>query len=381
MRVGFYLPAPLPGSGGHRTILRHAAALAARGDDVTCWLEGGGGFKESVEIAGTLWDCEGMRFKQHWPDRAAVDVLVATAAFTAEPVHLCRGPSAKAYFVQDFEASFNPMGSAYMASVLSYDLPLRTISIGRWLAHRLYIEHGHRTASTPFGVEHDVYATADRDPTPGPSVCVVFQPEKPRRMTELVSKALARLNDLVPGVTIYLYGSAWHPGLDFPHTWLGLLEEEALAELYRRCWVGLAASATNPSRIPFEMMASGLPVVDLFSYSTLFDYPDDVVTLAFPGAESIAVALARRLGDASQRRRIGSAGIQFASPLTLESEARHFISHLDDVMAGIETAAWEPPTPLRGSIGCVVAAADEEIAGPYIARQWRAATAEQPVTE
>ena len=36
-----------------------------------------------------------------------------------------------------------------------------------------------------------------------------------------------------------------------------------LADLYRESTIGMVFSTTNPSLVPYEMMACGLPVIDL----------------------------------------------------------------------------------------------------------------------
>ena len=56
-------------------------------------------------------------------------------------------------------------------------------------------------------------------------------------------------------------------------------------------------SASNPSRIPFEMMASGLPVVELYRENNLYDFPNDGCLLADSTPEAIANALLTILDD------------------------------------------------------------------------------------
>ena len=51
----------------------------------------------------------------------------------------------------------------------------------------------------------------------------------------------------------------------------------ALADLYRRATVGVVFSATNYSLIPHEMMACGLPVVELDGESTRADFLQTLV--------------------------------------------------------------------------------------------------------
>ncbi|MGV2131134.1 hypothetical protein ACQZ4P_01060 [Agrobacterium vitis] len=52
---------------------------------------------------------------------------------------------------------------------------------------------------------------------------------------------------------------------DFPYRDLRILKSQQLAELYREATVGVVFSATNHSLVNKEMMACGLPVMDLRS--------------------------------------------------------------------------------------------------------------------
>ena len=72
------------------------------------------------------------------------------------------------------------------------------------------------------------------------------------------------------------------------HVHHGLLSEAELGDLYNSAMCGVALSATNPSRVPFEMVASGLPVVDLRTRTTSLDYQSLPITLAEPTPNGIA---------------------------------------------------------------------------------------------
>ena len=100
---------------------------------------------------------------------------------------------------------------------------------------------------------------------------------------ELGLLALELLAERGPEFEVHLFGS--DAPLDFaafPAVNHGVVPPDALAELYRACDVGLCFSATNYSLIPQEMMACGLPVLELDGPSTRAVFPPGVVTLAGP---------------------------------------------------------------------------------------------------
>jgi glycosyltransferase involved in cell wall biosynthesis len=298
------VPAPIRGSGGHRTIAQNVRALADAGWDCHLYVEDGGGSADWLSF-GPL----PAQFHEGWTLDRDFDLAFATAWFTAEPLRASRRARRKCYFIQDYEALFQPMGDSYVRAQNSFRYGFDSIAIGRWLPHRLKEELGVACASFDFCAEKSVYRASDDKRER--SVCFLYQPDKPRRLPLLGAQALAIVKRERPEVRIQLYGSDERDSLPFEAERLGLVTVEQCAELYARSAVGLCMSSTNPSRVPFEMMACGLPVVDLHGDNNRFDLPDTAALLAEPTPESIAVALIRLLDDEPERRRRSEAGLAF----------------------------------------------------------------------
>jgi glycosyltransferase involved in cell wall biosynthesis len=57
---------------------------------------------------------------------------------------------------------------------------------------------------------------------------------------------------------------------------LGQLNKSQLFELYKKCDFGMVASYTNISLVPYEMMATGLPIIEFVdgSFQYFFDKDD-----------------------------------------------------------------------------------------------------------
>ena len=71
----------------------------------------------------------------------------------------------------------------------------------------------------------------------------------------------------------------------------GVLSPFELSKLYEACDIGIALSATNYSLVPPEMMASGLPVLELLTESNKIIYPENVVKFAEPSPKGISSAI------------------------------------------------------------------------------------------
>ena len=353
-KIAWLVPAPLKGSGGHRTIFQNVTALADRGAE--CHLY----FQESKESYETASDVE--RIVEEWFGRVPatfhvgyaidrdVDVGFATAWFTAEPLRRSRRAKKKAYFVQDYEAYFMPMSDGFLLAENSFRYGFHGTSIGNWLTRRLGEDFGMRCTPFDFCADRSVYRPLPHERREL-AVCFVYQPEKPRRCSLIGGQALHIVKREMPEVAIRFYGTDAPASVPFEFEHLGLMPIKRCNELYNQCTVGLCISATNPSRIPFEMMAAGLPVVDVYRDNTLYDMPDDAVLLAEPTPESIAHALLRILRDREEQRARSKAGLEFMRDRGLErgfGQFAAFVEQLlgDDVDAGLslpEKVYRKPP--------------------------------------
>lgn len=123
--------------------------------------------------------------------------------------------------------------------------------------------------------------------------------ETRRRGAELGLLALALLKKERPDVEVVLYGSEALPyKLPFEFTPAGIPGERELAALYRGATVGLSVSLTNYSLVPQEMLACGLPVVEMGLPPVRAAYPLESpgIRLCAPSPEGIAAALMGVLG-------------------------------------------------------------------------------------
>ncbi|MCA1842306.1 MAG: glycosyltransferase, partial [Actinobacteria bacterium] len=102
-----------------------------------------------------------------------------------------------------------------------------------------------------------------------------------------------------PGVRVAAFGTKYGLQAPIPCEDLGVRSPEELSALYRRASVGIVLSLTNHSLVGQEMMASGLPVVELQgdNVAQVLGASGDVAELAEPTPDSIADAVGRLLDD------------------------------------------------------------------------------------
>lgn len=338
--IAWLVPSLIEGSGGHRTILQHADYLQRHGHHCTLYMENGND-QSAASLRKAVRRIFGFDFddvRAGWTQIEAADMVFATIWYSARVVRDLPFGCIRCYFVQDYEALFNPMGTAYVMAENSYRCGLYPITIGRWLPARLSERFDIAAAYFDFCADLEVYRRI-RPSSEAASVCFIHQPEKPRRCAELGIEALGIVKHRLPAARIYLYGSALAGKVWFEHENLGLLGLERCNDLYNRCTVGLCISTTNPSRIPFEMMAAGLPVVEAYGDNTLYDLPQTAVTLCEPTPESLAKGMLEVLSDPACARSMSEAGQAFMRDRPIEFGLRQFADIVQALLADRGLAA------------------------------------------
>lgn len=347
--ISWFIPSLIKGSGGHRTILQHAYYLESKGHKCTIYLEDEHGIGNPADKILSLFNMKFSHVVYGWKNALVSDVAIATvwysAAFVASLPFECK----KAYLVQDYEAWFNPMGDAYLMAENSYQYGLTPITIGRWLKHTLWTRFNVGGYHFEFGANLDIYKK-DSVVVKEKAICFIYQPDKPRRCSRIGLEALGIVKHRITDVKIYLYGSEAKENVWFEHENLGLINLNECNELYNKCTVGLCLSSSNPSRIPFEMMASGLPVVELWRDNNFYDLPDSATLLAKQTPESLAEALIQLLNDPVRCKEMSQAGIDFMESRNLSVETEQFSCALEDFLNGGVPDSRPPERMYQGQL-------------------------------
>ncbi|MBB3304164.1 MULTISPECIES: glycosyltransferase family 4 protein [unclassified Enterobacter] len=331
--ISWFIPSLIKGSGGHRTILQHASYLERKGHCCIIYLEDEHGIGDASEKIASIFNMKFSNVIYGWKNSKPSDIAIATVWYSAAFVASLNFECKKVYFVQDYEAWFNPMGDAYLMAENSYQYGLTPITIGRWLRHTLKNSFNVDGYHFEFGANLDIYKKIPSIKKEK-AVCFIYQPDKPRRCSRLGLEALGIVKHRLPNVKIYLYGSDTKEHVWFEHDNLGLIDLEQCNELYNKCQVGLCLSSSNPSRIPFEMMAAGLPVVEMWRENNFYDLPESAALLAQQTPESLAEAIIRLLSNDELRDKMSQSGHEFMVDRNLNVETEQFSIAINNVLNG-----------------------------------------------
>jgi glycosyltransferase involved in cell wall biosynthesis len=255
---------------------------------------------------------------EHW---TGCDVAIATGWETVYPLLRLPGCRARAYLVQDHEPEFFATSAESVLAARTYGFGLPCIASSRWLARLVEERYGAEVTPFEYGIESREYSPEPDVRRRADTVLFYAREHTPRRAVELGLLALETLLESKPNLRVVLYGTHRRIRAPFAFEQLGMEGPERLRRLYSEATVGLSLSLTNHSLIAGEMLACGLPVVELAGRACEGFYGADgsVVTLARDDPADIAFQLGALLDDHERRAALSRAGREFARSRTWEA--------------------------------------------------------------
>lgn len=305
LTIAWVVPPWLVGSGGHTTIFRLVRQMELRGH--RCAIFVFDPFDMERRKRGSLLRDE-IR-ERFIPVEAEVfyglerfdsaDVAIATNWWTAYPVRDLPRCREKIYLVQDDEPQFYATSAQSIWAEETYRMGYRCVAFTPWMADILRERWGLEARWFECGTDLDTYEFAGEEGREPGLIAVYARRETERRAVDLALAGLATLVERRPGVRVVLFGSNTQITSPIPAVDLGVRPPRELAELYRRASAGIVFSLTTHSLVAQEMMASGLPIVELGgdNVESALGPSGEHALLAEPRPDSIADALEQVLDD------------------------------------------------------------------------------------
>jgi glycosyltransferase involved in cell wall biosynthesis len=338
--VAWILPPWRIGSGGVTTIFRLIRQLELRGH--SCAIHVFDPLHINAHRASVLRE----QIREHFvPIEAEVfvgldafdgaDIAIATEWTTAFPVRDLPGCRAKAYLVQDHEPEFYATSAQSIWAEETYRMGYRCIAYTPWMARLLEQRYGVQARWFECGTDLDVFTfagEAGRDPD---VIAVYARRETERRAVDLAMTGLALLAERRPTIRPVLFGSRQKHALPFAAETLGVVSPRRLAELYRQASAGVVFSLTTHSLVAQEMMASGLPVVELEgeNVQSALGASGEVVELSARRPDAIADALERLLDDRAHAAAMARRARAFVEARTWDRAGDQLHAALEEALA------------------------------------------------
>ncbi|WP_066715504.1 hypothetical protein [Clostridium sp. Marseille-P299] len=214
------------------------------------------------------------------------DVVIATSWDTVSFAKQFR--SYRMYFVQDYEPYFYPFGEQFLLAKKTYEQGLHMVSLGSW--NKMMIETNCSPVSpidvVEFPYEKKEYPLKNRQYEDYKSkkqfVIAVYLKYYGKRLPCILQYMLTEVQNMFAkdGITldVQYYGEAKSFKAKGGKN-LGMLNKKELLELYQRADFGIVASMSNVSLVPYEMLATGLPLIEFKDGTFDYFFPDNCAAL------------------------------------------------------------------------------------------------------
>ena len=337
LHIACVIPPFSRGSGGHNSILQIMRRLELMGHTVSFWIDDELGHMKGDRPARIRHDMREWFAPVDGPvlygfdDWYGADVVVATGWQTAHGVMMLPGCRARVYLVHDHETEFYATSVESRWAEATYSLDMHAICASPWLEQLVRDRYGRTTSTFDFGVDHAAYLprpVARRRDT----IALYGRDVTPRRAVPLALMALQELREQRPDLRVLSFGDPMEIDMPVDYEHLGVLSPEELSWAFSEATVGLVLSLTNYSLIPQEMLACGLPCVDLAGISAEGVFgADGPVSLSPFDPLALAGVMARLMSDRAEWERRSQAGQAFVAGRTWDRAAAQ-------VQEGIRTA-------------------------------------------
>lgn len=269
-KIGIIIPSFVKASGGVTSILRLGSNLEKLGYDITFISMANEPIEKMKETAKfNLKNYQGNLSPLKDVEKDIFDIVVATSWTTVYEARKFKGYLM--YFVQDFESIFYDTSDLSVIAKKTYELGLHMVSLGRW--NKKMIEENCISCSPvdfiEFPYEKSEYSKFERNfnrisQTKKIKIAVYIKEEN-KRLPVIIPMILDKLKIMLLEsgyqLEINYFGNSNKVCLQNGNE-LGKLSKEQLYELYCNSDFGMVASLTNISLVPYEMVATGLPVIE-----------------------------------------------------------------------------------------------------------------------
>lgn len=330
------------GGGGHMTIFRFIRWLEIFGHKCTVWIldpiinkNENEAYEKIVKYFQTIRAKVNFIGEESFPQ--AGDIVIATSWQTVSVVEKLNSFKEKFYFVQDYEPYFYPRGTESLSAEATYRKGLSCLCASPWLQKLMEDNYNAWARSFMLAYDKNEYKNIPEvrcKLNKKLKIAVYSRIFTARRAVELALAGLEFLAKQQYTFEVHFFGGEV-PFEAAPYDCVvhGVLNSSELAKLYNSCDIGICFSATNYSLVPQEMMACGLPIIELDVESTRAIFPEGVVEFAKPSAEGIKDSIAKLIRSPDLRERQAKAALNWVQQFEWENSVKNVEKALLDKLA------------------------------------------------
>ena len=302
----FVMPTIYPHSGGETSILRLSTFLANNGYNVFYACYDNDNIEEmEANCKINLKNYKGTFLRMSDCENRSFDIIVSTFWIAAYRAKKMKGYHI--YFAQDYEPYFYPLDENYVLAQKVYSMGFHIISLGLWNKKEIIKQ---TSTQDRIDIKND-----------GKRLPLLIQYNLKQAADELIESYGIKLE-------INIFGMNKKEKLVVGNN-IGRLSKEQLLTLYSECDFGLVASMTNISLVPYEMLATGLPLIEFKdgSYETFLG--NDTAALVSFDYKDIVHEIVNSINDPSVLVERHNRSMEKLSQLSWKKTAEQFKSIID----------------------------------------------------
>ncbi len=333
--ICFVVPDMVAYSGGHTSILRLGTELSKLGYDIRYTTYKDMSHEDMVKNASVnLKNYQGEMYTKDYLYTLENDVVVATLWESAYFVSKMQGY--KMYFVQDYEPYFFDYGEKFLLAKNSYNLGLHMVSLGSWNKYMIEKECNEECDSIEFPYEKSEYKAVKRDfmsyANKNSLKIAVYIKQDGKRAPFIIQSMLSKLEEdlKLKGINLEIYYFGGDKKIKLKNgTNLGKLNKDELLSLYENCDFGMVASLTNISLVPYEMIATNLPIIEFKDGTFNYFFDDNSCILTTFDYRDLSKRLYNAIKEPVQIESMTKRAYSQIQNLSWEKSAKQFIKSIE----------------------------------------------------
>ena len=262
------------------------------------------------------------------------DILIATFWESVYFIKNLKGY--KMYFVQDYEPYFYEYGEDYILSENTYKLGLHVVSLGKWNIEKIKKLTDYKNTILDyidFPYEKKEYVKISRNYNTYKEIkkikLCVYVKAALKRAPYLIDTMLGHLklklkNEKGINLEITYFGNESYLKLENGQS-LGKLDKKSLMELYHNSEFGMCASLTNISLVPYEMLATGLPLIEFEEGSFKDFFPEETAIITDFNYETLYRKLLMVLSEPEILEQKNNIAFKIMKDLSWDNSGRQFV--------------------------------------------------------
>ena len=263
------------------------------------------------------------------------DILIATFWESVYFIKNLKGY--KMYFVQDYEPYFYEYGEDYILAENTYKLGLHVVSLGKWNVEKIKKMTDYKNTILDyidFPYEKKEYVKISRNYNTYKEIkkikLCVYVKAALKRAPYLIDTMLSHLklklkNEKGINLEITYFGNESYLKLENGQS-LGKLDKKSLMELYHNSDFGMCASLTNISLVPYEMLATGLPLIEFEEGSFKDFFPEETAIITDFNYETLYRKLLMVLSDPEILDQKNNIAFKIMKDLSWDNSGKQFIN-------------------------------------------------------